>query len=215
MDSLISNFKYIIEGLSVTLTIFLVTGLLSVPLGLIGAVGKISGGVVIKNILKFYTWVFRGTPLVLQVFFVYYGFPLISPVLKIDSAMNIALVSFTLNYTAYFIEIFRGGIESIDSGQYDGAKALGFNYRQTLMYIIIPQTVRRVIPPTCSEMVNLVKDTALVSVIVLRDISRTSREIVLREGTISPFIIAALIYLVLNSIIMAIFSKIEDRYKYR
>ena len=213
MESLFEYFIYIMKGSGTTIALTIATFAFSIPLGILGAVGKVSGNKILKYILTFYTWLFRGTPLLLQVFFVYYGLPFISPTLTINSAFTAALLTFVLNYAAYFVEIFRAGIESIDKGQYEAAKALGFNYRQTMTYIVFPQTIRRVVPITSSETVNLVKDTALVAVIGLSELSRSAKEIVTREAIITPFIIAAIIYLALNSVIMFIFKKLEERYK--
>lgn len=213
LEAILSNLIYILNGVGTTVKLAVGTAVLSVPIGAVVAVGKVSGGKVLKNVLSFYTWLFRGTPLLLQVFFVYYGLPILSPKLAISSGFTAALLTFVLNYAAYFTEIFRGGIESIDKGQYEASKAMGFNYWQTMVYIIFPQTVRRVIPVTSSEMVNLVKDTALVTAIGLGDLLRSSREIVTREFIISPFIIAAAVYLLLNSVIMYGFKKLEQKTK--
>lgn len=213
MEAIINNFFYILNGIGTTVKLALGTAVLSIPIGALAAVGKVSGGKILKNILSFYTWLFRGTPLLLQVFFVYYGLPILSPKLTISSGFTAALLTFVLNYAAYFTEIFRGGIESIDKGQYEASKAMGFSYWQTMLYIIFPQTVRRVIPTTSSEMVNLVKDTALVAAIGLGDLLRSSREIVTKEFIISPFVIAAVVYLMLNSVIMYTFKRIEEKAK--
>lgn len=213
MEALLNNFYYILGGAGTTIRLALGTAILSIPMGALFAVGKISNSMILRKILSFYTWIFRGTPLLLQVFFVYYGLPILSSSLTIGSAFTASLITFVLNYAAYFTEIFRGGIESIDKGQYEASKAMGFNYWQTMIYIIFPQTVRRVIPTTSSELVNLVKDTALVAAIGLGELSRSSREIVTREFIISPFIIAALVYLVLNSVIMYGFKRLEEKTK--
>ncbi|OHW61804.1 arginine transport system permease protein ArtQ [Andreesenia angusta] len=213
MEAIINNLFYILNGIGTTVKLALGTAVLSIPLGALAAVGKVSGGKALKTVLSFYTWLFRGTPLLLQVFFVYYGLPILSPKLTISSGFAAALLTFVLNYAAYFTEIFRGGIESIDKGQYEASKAMGFGYWQTMVYIIFPQTVRRVIPTTSSEMVNLVKDTALVAAIGLGDLLRSSREIVTKEFIISPFVIAAVVYLMLNSVIMYTFKRIEEKAK--
>lgn len=213
MEAIINNLFYILNGIGTTVKLALGTAVLSIPLGALAAVGKVSGGKALKTVLSFYTWLFRGTPLLLQVFFVYYGLPILSPKLTISSGFAAALLTFVLNYAAYFTEIFRGGIESIDKGQYEASKAMGFSYWQTMVYIIFPQTVRRVIPTTSSEMVNLVKDTALVAAIGLGDLLRSSREIVTKEFIISPFVIAAVVYLMLNSVIMYTFKRIEEKAK--
>lgn len=213
MSGLMEHFVYIMRGSGTTIALAIATFILSIPLGILGAVGKVSGGKALRTVLTFYTWLFRGTPLLLQVFFIYYGLPFISRSLTINDAFTAALIAFVLNYAAYFIEIFRAGIESIDKGQYEASKALGLNYRQTMMYVIFPQTIRRVVPTTSSETVNLVKDTALVAVIGLGELSRSAKEIVTREAIISPFVIAAVIYLALNSVIIYIFRKIEEKNK--
>ncbi|AFS77711.1 amino acid ABC transporter permease protein, His/Glu/Gln/Arg/opine family [Gottschalkia acidurici 9a] len=211
MVDILNTTKYILGGLGVTISLSLVTLFLSIPLGMLSAIGKISSPYIIRKILNFYTWIFRGTPLLLQVLFVYYGLPIIHPSLAM-SEFQAASLTFTLNYAAYLTEVFRAGIESIDDGQYDAAKALGFNYKETMKYIIIPQTIRRVIPPTCNEGVNLIKDTALVAVIGMGDLSRAAKEVVSREFNITPFIIAGIIYLIMTSLIMYVFRKLEDRY---
>jgi polar amino acid transport system permease protein len=213
LEAILDNLIYILNGVGTTVKLAVGTAVLSIPIGAIVAIGKVSGGKVLKTIFSFYTWLFRGTPLLLQLFFVYYGLPILSPSLAISSGFTAALITFVLNYAAYFTEIFRGGIESIDKGQYEASKAMGFNYRQTMVHIIFPQTLRRIIPTTSSEMVNLVKDTALVTAIGLGDLLRSSREIVTREFIISPFVIAAVVYLLLNSIIMYGFKTLEERTK--
>ena len=213
MGNILEMTKYILGGVGVTVSISIVTLVLSIPLGMLFAILKISGPVVIKSILNFYTWIFRGTPLLLQLFFVYYGLPIIHPALAFTDFQAVS-ITFTLNYAAYLTEVFRAGIESIDLGQYEAAKALGFNYRTTMMQIIIPQTIRRIIPSTCNESVNLIKDTALVAVIGMGDISRTANELASKDLIITPFIIAGVIYLILTSVMMHVFKKIEKKYSF-
>lgn len=213
MGSILEMTKYILGGVGVTISISIVTLVLSIPLGMLFAILKISAPVIIKSILNFYTWIFRGTPLLLQLFFVYYGLPIIHPALAFTDFQAVS-ITFTLNYAAYLTEVFRAGIESIDSGQYEAAKALGFNYRTTMTQIIIPQTIRRIIPSTCNESVNLIKDTALVAVIGMGDISRTANELASKDLIITPFIIAGVIYLILTSVMMHVFKKIENKYSF-
>lgn len=200
---------FILRGAITTFNLYIVTAMLCVPLGILLAVFKISRYSFLSKVIGIYTWIFRGTPLLLQLFFVYYGLPVIGISLIPFTA---AALTFVLNYSAYLTEIFRAGIESIDKGQFEAAKSLGMNYRQTMTRIIIPQAVRRVIPPTCNEAINLVKDTALIAAIGMGDLLRAAKEILTRDFTITPFIIAALLYLGISSIIVAIFRKIEDRY---
>ncbi len=176
---------------------------------MLGALGKISKFKFLRTILGFYTWVFRGTPLLLQLFFAYYGLPVIGITLQPFPA---AVLTFIINYGAYFTEIFRAGIDSIDKGQYEAAQVLGLNYRQTMTRIIIPQTVKRVLPPTSNEAINLVKDSALVAAIGLGDLLRAAKVAVTRDFSIVPFIIAAVFYLLISSVIVTVFRKLEQKY---
>lgn len=209
MDYIINVSGYILEGSVVTFQLYLITAIFSVLLGIAGALGKISEFPILNSALSFYTWVFRGTPLLLQLFFAYYGLPVLGITLEPFPA---AALTFTINYGAYFTEIFRGGIESIDKGQYEAAQVLGLNYRQTMSRIIIPQTIKRVLPATSNEAINLVKDSALVAVIGLGDLLRAAKVAVTRDFSIIPFIIAAVFYLIISSVIVNIFRKLENKY---
>jgi polar amino acid transport system permease protein len=209
VDYIINVSGYILEGSVVTFQLYLITALFSVLLGIAGALGKISKIPLLNYFLAFYTWVFRGTPLLLQLFFAYYGLPVLGITLEPFPA---AALTFTINYGAYFTEIFRGGIESIDNGQYEAAQVLGMNYRQTMSRIIIPQTVKRVLPATSNEAINLVKDSALVAVIGLGDLLRAAKVAVTRDFSIIPFIIAAVFYLIISSVIVNIFRRLENKY---
>lgn len=209
MDYILNVTGFILKGAKVTGQLYIITAIFSVFLGILGALGKSSRFRVLKSALGVYTWVFRGTPLLLQLFFTYYGLPTLGITL---TAFQAASITFIINYAAYFTEIFRGGIESIAKGQYEAARVLGLNYRQTMMRIIIPQTIRRVLPPTSNEAINLVKDSALVSVIGMTDILRAARQVLNRDFTIVSFIIAAIIYLFISSIIVNVFRKLEEKY---
>jgi len=180
-----------------------------VPLGVLCALGKVSGPKPVKAILGLYTYVFRGTPLLLQLFFFYYGLPNFG--IRLGPYLA-AFVTFILNYAAYLTEIFRAGIESIDKGQYEAAKVLGMTYWQIMTRIIIPQTIKRVLPPTANEAINLIKDTALVAVITMNDILRAAKEAVTRDFTTTPFMIAAVVYLLLTSVVVTVFRKLEQKY---
>lgn len=199
---------YIASGLGVVIKLYIVVIICSIPLGLICAIGKVSKSNIIKGILEIYTWVFRGTPLLLQLFFVYFG---LSKVFGFNQ-FQAAAVTFIINYGAYFTEIFRAGIQSIDKGQYEAAKALGMNYSQTMKRIIIPQMLKRVLPPISNEAITLVKDTSLVTAIAIGDILRNAKEIASRDFTLTPYIIAGIMYLALTSVIVYIFKKLEQRY---
>jgi len=208
-DYIINVSGYILEGSIVTFQLYFVTAIFSVIVGIAGALGKISKIPLLESILSLYTWIFRGTPLLLQLFFAYYGLPVLGITLQPFPA---AALTFIINYGAYFTEIFRGGIESIDEGQYEAAKVLGMNYRQTMSRIVIPQTVKRVLPATSNEAINLVKDSALIAVIGLGDLLRAAKVAVTRDFSIIPFIIAAVFYLIISSVIVTVFRKLEEKY---
>ena len=209
MDYILNVSSYILEGSIITFKLYIITAIFSVLLGVLGALGKISKFKFLRTILGFYTWVFRGTPLLLQLFFAYYGLPVIGITLQPFPA---AVLTFIINYGAYFTELFRAGIDSIDKGQYEAAQVLGLNYRQTMTRIIIPQTVKRVLPPTSNEAINLVKDSALVAAIGLGDLLRAAKVAVTRDFSIVPFIIAAVFYLLISSVIVTVFRKLEQKY---
>lgn len=199
---------YILKGLNMTLILFLATSFLAIPLGLFIALGGFSKNILIKKILALYTWLFRGTPLMLQLFFVYYGLPSLGITL---SPLSAATITFTVNYAAYFSEIFRGSIMGIDDGQYEAAKVLGMSYPQTMYRIIIPQALRTAMPSIGNELLGLIKNTSLISTIGVAEILRNSREIVTREFSIIPFAICGGIYLLLSTIIEYYLKKIENK----
>ena len=204
--------SYILQGAVISLKIYAVTIVLSIPLGVICAMGKLSKIKPLVWLLEIYTWVFRGTPLLLQLFFVYFGVTLMFGInLPAELA---AYITFVINYGAYFTEIFRGGIQSIDKGQYEAAKALGMNYRTTMRRIIIPQAIKVVLPPTGNEGVTLIKDTALCSVIALNDILRNSKAMVSKYASIEGFFVAAILYLIMTFVIINVFKYIEKRFAY-
>lgn len=210
-------------GLGVTLGLFLGTIVLSVPLGLILALGAAAdtrpvGGrrtvgksllAVLQKAIKFYIWVLRGTPLLLQLLFIYYGLATMFGI-KLDN-FTAAIVAFALNYAAYFAEIFRAGIQSVDRGQYEAARALGLSSGAMMFRVVIPQMIRTVLPPVGNETITLVKDTSLVSIIALSDILNRTRNIVMREADVAPFIVAAVFYLVMTFILTKLFAYLEKR----
>lgn len=202
------NILFILQGLGLTIKIYLVTMIFSLPLGIILSLGRISKNKLINDAIQAYTWIFRGTPLLLQLFFVYYGLPVIGITL---SPFTAASLTFIINYTAYFCEIFRGSILGIDQGQYEAAKVLGMSYFQTMRRIIIPQALITALPPLTNEAIALIKDTSLISAIGMAEILRNSREIVTRDFSITPFIICAVIYLVISTIVVVICKRLEKK----
>lgn len=209
MEYIFNILPFMLSGLKLTAKVYVGTLIFALPLGILAAIGKVSGPKFLKNILFLYTWIWRGIPLLLQLFFVVFGFPIIG--IKLSS-LTAAVLTYTLNYGAYLTEIFRGGIESIDKGQYEAAKALGMTYPQTMRRIIIPQTIRRVLPPTCSEAVNLVKDTPLLALLGMADLLRISNQIFTRDADITAYIIAFILYLIISSVLVKLFGNLEKKY---
>jgi len=192
MDYILNISWFILKGSLITVELFFITAVLATPLGFIVAMGEVSKVKPLSKLLYAYTWVFRGTPLMLQIFFVYYGLPTFGIRFNSFTAASLALV---INYAAYLAEIFRAGIQSIDIGQYEAAKALGMTYGQTMRRIILPQTIKRVLPPVSNEFISLIKDTALVSVIGMGELLRAAKQVVTRDFNVTAFIIAAILYL--------------------
>lgn len=211
MQDLVQMILPILEGSKVTLQLFAITLLLSIPLGLCIALLQRSKSRILKKSMEFYVWVMRGTPLLLQLFFIYFGLPSLG--ISVDRFLA-AVIAFSLNYAAYFSEIFRAGIDSVDRGQFEAAYALGFSSFQTMRYIILPQMTRNVLPPVSNEVISLVKDTSLIYAIGLSELLREAKLIVTRDFTIMPFVIAAIVYLVLTYVITKVFRMLEKRFAY-
>ena len=209
MDKLLNNFLLMLDGSEITLEIFFVTLLLSLPLGMLAALGRLSQFKLLSQLVEFYIWLMRGTPLMLQLLFVYFALPMVGVRLPDIAA---ALLAFTLNYAAYFAEIFRAGIQAVPKGQYEAAKTLGMSYPQTMRRIILPQVIRIVLPPVSNETINLVKDTSLVYILAMNDLLRVARTIVQREFDMTPFLIAAVFYLAMTFVLTWGFKKLEARY---
>ncbi|MGN0709630.1 MAG: amino acid ABC transporter permease, partial [Anaerovoracaceae bacterium] len=193
MDYVSQILPLLLEGAWISVKLFALTLVLALPLGLPFALGENSRILPIKWICKLYIFVFRGTPLMLQLFFFYFFFPI---ELGVDlDAFPTSVLTFVLNYAAYFAEIYRGGINSIDKGQYEAAHSLGLTKSQTTFGIVIPQMMKVVLPPISNEAIVLIKDTALASVISLAEMMKVSEGMVNRDGTLIPYVLAAVIYL--------------------
>lgn len=201
-----------LEGTVVTLEMFFITIVLSLPLGLALALARISRYGGLRKAVGAYIWLLRGTPLMLQLLFVYFGLPFV-PYIGLKLAdFPAAVLAFVLNYAAYFAEIFRAGIQSIERGQYEGAKVLGMSYIETMRRIILPQVVKRVLPPISNETITLVKDTSLIYVLAMNDLLRTARSIVQRDFNTTPFIVAGVFYLVMTLALTWLFQRWEQKY---
>ena len=212
MDYLLRILPPLVEGSGTTLSLFFITLALSLPLGLVLALARLSRWRVLRHAVSSFIWLMRGTPLMLQLLFVYYALPFMPVVGVRLPDFPAAIVAFALNYAAYFAEIFRSGIQSIDRGQYEGAKALGMSYAQTMRRIIMPQVLRRTLPPLANETITLVKDTSLIYVLALNDLLRAARGIVQRDFTITPFLVAGVFYLLMTLVLTWVFQRLERRY---
>lgn len=201
----------VIVGLKSTLEIFTLTLALSIPLGIIVALGRLSKIKIINKITSFYVLIMRGTPLLSQIVFIFFGLPNLNIVIDRFPA---AIIAFTLNYGAYFGEIFRAGISSVDVGQNEAAQVLGLSKTDTFFRIILPQAFKTVLPPVANEIVTLVKDTALVYVIGLDELLRVGKIACNRDSSLLPLVIIGIVYLVLIGILTKILDKIERKYQY-
>ncbi|WP_041177219.1 amino acid ABC transporter permease [Brachyspira intermedia] len=215
MDYIISTTLYLLKGTYTTLCLYFVTAIFSLPLSMLFAALQFSSPKFVRYIFDIYAWIFRGTPLILQLIFFYYGLPLMTNNMIAFPAFTSAAVTFILNYSAYLMEIFRAGIESIEKGQYEAGFALNLSYRQIMTRIILPQAVRRVLPPLSNEAINLIKDTALVIVLGIGDLMLHARQILTRDYKLLPFLIAAIIYLLFTSILVFVFRQLEKKYVIR
>lgn len=200
-----------LEGLKITLSLFFITLIISIPLGITIAFLRLSKNKIISQMANIYILIMRGTPLLLQLIFVYFGLPLIG---IIFDRFDAAIVAFSLNYAAYYAEIFRGGIQSIDKGQYEGAFVLGFSKFEMYRKIIFPQVTKRVLPAMSNEVITLIKDTAIVYAIGLNDILRIAQIAQNQQASIVPLIEAGAVYLVLVGILTIVFKRIENKYAY-
>ena len=187
-------------GLKYTVSLFFITVLVSIPIGLLLSFTRVGRSKVLKGVVGAYVWVMRGTPLLLQLYFFCYGItflPGIGDYLVMDR-FQAAILAFILNYAAYFCEIFRGGILSVDKGQYEAAKVLGYSKWQTTTKIVIPQMLKVCLPPVSNECITLVKDTALVTAIGVTEILYFAKASVNRDVNATAYLVAAAFYLLMT-----------------
>ncbi|WP_088067547.1 amino acid ABC transporter permease [Gottfriedia luciferensis] len=211
MDQITSLLPSMLDGLTVTLEVFLITLVLSIPLGIVIALGRLSNITAIKSIISSYILLMRGTPLLLQLIFIFFGLPLIGIVFD---RFTTVIIAFTLNYAAYFGEIFRAGIQSVDKGQYEAAEVLGLSRSQTFKRIILPQMTKNVLPPVANEVITLVKDSALVYVVGLDDMLRVAKIASNTSASLLPLVLVCIIYLLLTAILTNLFKRLENRFSY-
>ncbi len=201
-------------GMLKSVSIFLWTLILAMPLGLIVSFGRMSKNALLRNIVKIYISIMRGTPLMLQLLVVYFG-PYYLFGANIGSYRFTAIIiGFVLNYAAYFAEIFRSGIESMPQGQYEAAFVLGFTKTQTFTKIIFPQVIKRVLPPVTNETITLVKDTSLAYALAYSEMFSIAKQIAAAQTTFTPLIVAAVFYYVFNYIVAELMALLEKKLAY-
>jgi polar amino acid transport system permease protein len=225
---------FMLKGAGTSLEIFFLTLLFSLPLALPAAFGRMSKNRLVRGIVGLYLLVMRGTPLILQLIFIYFapkylytflsgrlGALIVSEGfwngLRFFLSYNrftAVVIAFTLNYAAYFAEIYRGGIESIPRGQYEAAKVLGFTRSQTFGRIVLPQVIKRILPASGNEVITLVKDTALAQVIGVAELFHAAQNASAREFSTTPIFIAGLFYLVMNWVVAVVFARFEKKLSY-
>lgn len=218
----------ILRYLVPTLKVFGFTLLFSIPLGMVVALLKMCKFKPVSWLINVYILIMRGTPLMLQIITIYYAIPMMKVSnsvflqnlfagidIKSDSyQFNALIVAFALNYAAYFAEIFRGGIESIPKGQYEAAAALGMTKSQTFFRVVLPQVIKRIVPASSNEVITLVKDTSLASVIAYAEIFRKAKEQMVSYSNLTPLFIAGVFYFIMNAILTTAFAAVEKKLDY-
>jgi polar amino acid transport system permease protein len=218
VQKIISWIPPLLGGARVTiaLTILSVSG--GLVLSLFLALGKMSKSALVNKFASAYVFFFRGTPLLMQLYFIYYALPMVSPVFIIRTGDQFfdrfipAFIAFALNSAAYCAEIIRAAILSIDKGQFEASKALGLSYPQTMRMVIIPQSIRRLIPPVGNEFIMVLKDASLVSMIALIDITKATRNIESSTRSALVYIPAMILYLIITAVFSYVFHKLEKKY---
>ena len=203
------------EGMVTTLFLFAVTLVFSLPLGLLVSFGRMSKNKLIQSIVKVYISIMRGTPLMLQLMVIYFGPFYIFGIQITSSWKNSAVaIGFILNYAAYFAEIYRGGIESMDPGQYEAAQILGYNKVQTFLRIILPQVMKRILPSVTNEMITLVKDTSLAFTIGILEMFTVSKALASSQANMIHYVFAGIFYYIFNFIVAFLMEKVEKKMNY-
>lgn len=206
--------KQLCGGMLVSAEIFFLTLLFSLPLGLLLAFARMSKIKPVSVLAKLYISIMRGTPLMLQLFVVYFGpwylFKLQIPNYRLPAV----IIGFSLNYAAYFAEIYRSGIEAIPVGQYEACKVLGYTKAQTFMRVILPQVIKRILPPVTNETITLVKDTSLAFVLAVTEMFTLAKQIAAANTSMVPFVAAGIFYYIFNLLVAGVMAKIEKKLSY-
>ena len=201
----------VLDGLKMTLEIFILTLIISIPLGILVAVMRTSKSIILSKLSGLYVLIMRGTPLLLQITVIFFGLPLVGITFDRFPA---AIIAFSLNYAAYFGEIFRAGIQSIDEGQVEGAEVLGITKKDTFFRIILPQAFKTVLPPVANEITTLVKDTSLVYIVGLDELLKMGKIASNRDVSLLPLIVVGAVYLIIIGILSEALKRIEKKYDY-
>lgn len=202
----------LLDGAKTTILLTLCTVTMGLVISVFVALGKMSKKKTISGLCNAYIFFFRGTPLLMQLYFIYFGLPQINMALTINSRFFAAFLAFSLNSAAYCSEFIRAAIQSIDKGQFEAAKALGFSKAQTMRLVIFPQSIRRLIPSVANEFIMVLKDASLVSIIALTDLTKVTRAISSSAATAMVYIPAMIIYLVMTAFFEFVFRKLETRF---
>lgn len=216
MESKILNMliPMILSGLVTTMGVFFITLVASLPLSIVAAKLRMSKNLVVSNITAVYIYIMRGTPLLLQLMFIFFGYHYVPVIGYAFSRYQAIYIAFILNYAAYFAEIFRGGINSIDIGQYEASTVLGLSKSHTFMRIIFPQVLRNVMPSIGNEVITLVKDTSLVYILGVSDVLKAAKSVSNVYAAFSPYIYVGIVYLLITAVFTKILSKIENKFNY-
>lgn len=203
------------RGMLVTIALFLLTLIFSLPFGLVIAFGRMSRNCILRNVAKIYISIMRGTPLMLQLIVVYFG-PYYIFGIRISSSYRLiaVIIGFVLNYAAYFAEIYRSGIESMPIGQYEAAKVLGYSKEATFFRIILPQVIKRILPSVTNEVITLVKDTSLAFVLSTTEMFTIAKQVAAAQTTVMPLMIAGLFYYIFNFVVAVIMESVENELSY-
>lgn len=213
MDLFLAVTKDLLEGFGMTVKLFGLTLLLSLPLGLIVSFGSMSRFLPLKLLTKAFVWVIRGTPLMLQLIVVYYGPGLIFN-WDLMERFDAVLIAFVINYSCYFSEIYRGGIEAIPNGQYEAGQVLGMTKSQIFFKVVLFQVIKRIVPPMSNEIITLVKDTSLARIIAVYEIIWMAQNYIKLDGLIWPLFYTGAFYLVFCGVLTLLFGFIEKKMDY-
>lgn len=203
------------HGMLTSIKIFSFTLLFSLPLGLFVAFGRMSKNSILRNIVRIYISIMRGTPLMLQIMVVYFGpFYIFGISISNTYRYYAVIIAFVLNYAAYFAEIYRAGIEAMPAGQYEAAHVLGYSKAQTFLKIILPQVIKRIVPPVTNEVITLIKDTSLAFAIAVSEMFTVAKAISAAEKTMTAFIAAGIFYYIFNFVVAWLMEFLEKKLNY-